>query len=88
MVKLIGVNKIESIIIIEGSEITSKTTMGVLGVLFDSKLQWIQHVALAIKKANNALSAIKLVKKYFNKHVRDLDPRSASSVKDPLAQSI
>ena len=37
-------------IIIEGSEITSKTTMGVLGVLFDSKLQWIQHVALAIKK--------------------------------------
>ena len=54
-------------IIIKGSEITSKTTMGVLGVLFDSKLQWIQHVALAIKKANNALSAIKLVKKYFNK---------------------
>ena len=27
--------------------------MEVLGVLFDSKLQWIQHIATAIKKANN-----------------------------------
>ena len=53
---------------IRGSAITSKNTMGVLGVLFDSKLQWVQHIALAIKKANIALSAIKLIRKYFNKN--------------------
>ena len=41
--------------------------MGVLGVIFDSKLQWVQHIASAIKKANQALSAIKLIKKYFTK---------------------
>ena len=41
--------------------------MGMLGVLFDSKLQWVQHVAVAIRKANNALNAIKLIKKYGKK---------------------
>ena len=45
----------------------NKNNNGVLGVLFDSKLQWVQHVAVTIRKANNALSAIKLIKKYFNK---------------------
>ena len=54
-------------ITISGTEITSKTTMGVLGVLFDSKLQWVQHIAMAIKKANNALSAIKLIKNTLTK---------------------
>ena len=34
------------------TEITSKTTMGVLKVLFDSKMQWVRHIATAIKKAN------------------------------------
>ena len=52
---------------ISGNVISSKTSMGVLGVIFDSKLQWVQHIASAIKKANQALSAIKLIKKYFTK---------------------
>ena len=47
--------------------IRMQSTINVLGVLFDAKLQWIQHVALTITKANRALNAIKLIKKYFNK---------------------
>ena len=34
-----------------------------MGVVFDSKLKWDKQVA----KANMALNAIKLVKKYFTK---------------------
>ena len=36
-----------------------------MGVLFDSKLQWVQHIATVIKEANNAVSAIKLLKIYI-----------------------
>ena len=49
-----------------GTEITSKSTINVLGVLFDSKLQWSEHVSKTILKANKALFAIKLIKRYFN----------------------
>ena len=49
-----------------GTLITSKPSMNVLGVIFDSKLQWSPHVAQAITKARKALHAIKLIKKYFN----------------------
>jgi hypothetical protein len=38
----------------------------VLGVLFDSKLSWSNHVSKQINKANKALHAIKLIRKYFN----------------------
>ena len=41
--------------------------MNVLGVKFDSNLQWAPQVSATIKKANTALHAIKLIKKYFNK---------------------
>ena len=40
--------------------------MNVLGVCFDSKLTWALHVANAINKANKALHAIKLIKKFGN----------------------
>ena len=47
------------------SSIRSKNEINVLGVVFDSKLQWANHVATIIKKASRALNAIKLIKKYF-----------------------
>ena len=40
--------------------------MNVLGVLFDSKLNWNIHIASAISKAKKSLFAIKQLKKYFN----------------------
>ena len=39
--------------------------MNVLGVTFDSKLQWGAHISKTIKKANTALHAIRLIKNYF-----------------------
>ena len=45
-----------------------KTTpqINVLGVIFDSKLQWNEQVSNTIKKANKALQAIRLIKNHFN----------------------
>jgi hypothetical protein len=45
---------------------TSLEYMNVLEVVFDSKLWWAQHVATTITKANIALSAIRLISRYFN----------------------
>ena len=42
-------------------------TINVLGVVFDSKLQWSEQIANASNKALKALNAIKLIKKYFTK---------------------
>ena len=47
-----------------GSIIT-QTVINVLGVIFDSKLQWSNQVANCIQKANRALSAIKLIRWFF-----------------------
>ena len=52
-------------LIINGVTIISKQTINVLGVIFDAKLQWTQHVAKAIKKSKQALHAINMIKKYF-----------------------
>ena len=51
---------------VNGAVITSSSTMNVLGVIFDSKLQWSNQVANSIRKANAALHAIKLIKTFFN----------------------
>ena len=45
--------------------IKSNDNMNVLGVCFDSKLSWSLHIAKTIIKANTALHAIRLIKKYF-----------------------
>ena len=45
--------------------ILSRKKMNVLGVTFDSKMQWGDHISLTIKKANTALHAIRLIKHYF-----------------------
>ena len=36
-----------------------------LGVSFDSKLQWIEQVSKAVRRANSALHTIRLIRKYF-----------------------
>ena len=53
-------------ITLNNAKIKSSFEMNVLGVLFDSKLTWANHVSKQINKANKALHAIKLIKKYFN----------------------
>ena len=45
----------------------SKKQMNVLGVIFDSKLNWQPHVSNAISKSKRALHAIYLIRKHFNK---------------------
>ena len=50
---------------IDGVLIESKNEINVLGITFDSKLQWIPQVSRAIKGANKSLQAIKLIRKYF-----------------------
>ena len=44
----------------------SKDHMNVLGVTFDSKLNWSKHVADQISKSNKALHAIKMIKKILH----------------------
>ena len=45
--------------------ITSKNVINVLGVTFDSRLQWSEQVSKTISKANRALFAIKLIRRFL-----------------------
>ena len=47
--------------------VKSKRTINILGVLFDSKLQWNDQVAQSIRKSKQALHALRLVNKYMTK---------------------
>ena len=49
-------------ITLQNQTIRSKKSMNVLGVIFDSKLNWNEHIANCIKKSNKALHAIRLIK--------------------------
>ena len=51
---------------LNGETITTKSTINVLGIIFDAKLQWGPQVAMAITKASRALNAICLIRNYFN----------------------
>ena len=51
---------------INGIKVRTKKEIGVLGIVFDSWLQWGPLVQRALTRANKALSAIKLIKNYFN----------------------
>ena len=51
---------------IENVTIKSKKSMNVLGVIFDSKLSWNDHIAHCISKSKKALFALRLLRKYFN----------------------
>jgi hypothetical protein len=46
--------------------ISSSTSMNVLGITFDSKLQWSKQVANVVKKSTKALHAIRLIRPYFS----------------------
>ena len=52
---------------LNGTHITSKPNMKVLGITFDSKLQWHNQVANTINKSRSALHSIKIIRKYFTK---------------------
>ena len=62
------------IININGKFVISKRVINVLGVTFDSKLQWSDQVANASKKAIKAINAIKLIKRYFTKFISFQEP--------------
>ena len=49
------------VITVSGIRVKSKDHMNVLGITFDSKLTWANHVAIQTNKANSALHAIKLI---------------------------
>ena len=53
------------IIKVNNSPIKSKNSMNVLGVTFDSKLTWSEHINNCTKKAKRALHAIKLIRPNF-----------------------
>jgi hypothetical protein len=46
--------------------VQTKKSMNVLGVIFDSKLQWTEHVSKAVQKSNRSLNALKIIRKFFN----------------------
>ena len=52
-------------IAVSGVTVKSKDIMNVLGVIFESKLNWAKHVASQTNKANSAVHAIQLIRKYF-----------------------
>ena len=56
----------EGVLKIDNTEVTSKTEMNVLGLTFDSRLNWGPQVSRTIKSANTSLQAIKMIKKYFS----------------------
>ena len=47
-------------------KLISKPFMNVLGVIFDTKLQWAPQVNQSLKKSASALNAIRLIKRFFN----------------------
>ena len=55
------------IIDINGKYLISNKTINVLGVIFDTKLQWAPQIANCVSKSISALNAIKLTKNFFNK---------------------
>ena len=53
---------------ISGVQIHTKNSMNVLGIMFDSKLNWSVHIANCISKANKALYALRLLRPFFDKN--------------------
>jgi hypothetical protein len=53
--------------------VTPKIHMNVVGVIFDPRLQWFQHLLHTITRAKKMLNTIKLIKRCFNnKELLDL----------------
>ena len=47
--------------------VDTSDTINVLGVEFDSKLQWCKQVSNTIKKSYKSLHALKMIRKFFTK---------------------
>ena len=59
-------NDMKSITInIDNEMIISKSSINILGVTFDAKLNWQIHVDNVVRKCNRTIHAINLIKKYF-----------------------
>ena len=54
-------------ITVNDSTIISKDHIKVLGIIFDSKLQWHYQIQNTVNKSKRALNAISLIRKYFSK---------------------
>ena len=54
-------------IAINGNEIVSLRSINVLGIIFDSKLNWQLQAQNAVTKSTKSLQAIRLIKNYFTK---------------------
>ena len=52
---------------LNGNTVKSNNKINILGVIFDTKMQWSDHIAHAIKRATGALKAIRLIRKIFIK---------------------
>ena len=52
-------------ITLNGTTIKSSKNINVLGVIFDQKLQWSDHVTHCVKKSKKALTAIRLIRRFF-----------------------
>ena len=50
---------------VNNTNVRTKTEMNVLGILFDSKLKWGPQVQRALQKADKALNALRLIRRYF-----------------------
>ena len=46
--------------------VATKSIINMLGIVFDSKLQWAPQVAGSISKATRALNGLRLINRYFN----------------------
>ena len=52
---------------LNGIAIISNRTINILGVTFDSKLNWADHISNAIKRSMKALNAIRIIRRFFSK---------------------
>jgi hypothetical protein len=48
------------------AELILRGSMNVLGVIFESKLNWSEKVETAVMKANKSLNARKLISRFFS----------------------
>ena len=48
-------------IVLNGVSIKSCKTVNVLGVVFDQKLQWAEHISYCITKSKKAITAIRMI---------------------------
>ena len=72
-------------ITINNVTVKSSKTINVLGVMFDHKLTWSNHISNQINKANRALHAIRIKKKVFQSK-RDIDIADIKLLFHPVLQ--